>query len=89
MAITGIIAAIAGAGIVEGVSALTSSSKTASQGPAQATLPSETTASSSAQTAQTQSRQSALAAGGGTNVTSGSGIILGSDVSAITLVGSS
>lgn len=79
--------ALAGAGVAEGVNALTSTPKSpSSTAPA---LPSETAAASTAQAAQTQQRQSALAAGGQTNVTQGAGIILGSDVSSVTLVGSS
>ena len=64
-------------------------SKTTSQGPVQPTLPTETAAASTATAAQTQARQSALSAGGNTNVTGGSGIIVGGDVSSVTLVGSS
>ena len=52
-------------------------------------IPSMDTASSTALDAQTQQRQSALRAGGQTNITGGSGIIIGSDVSSLTLVGSS
>lgn len=73
-------------GLVEGGIAL---SQAGGNKPQSATLPSETAAANTAQAAQTQSRQAALAAGGSTNVTGGSGIILGSDISSVTLVGSS
>ena len=80
-----IIGAILGAGLAEGISALTSTPKA----PSMPAAPSLTSASDTANTAQTQQRQAALAAGGNTNVTSGTGIVLGSDVQSLTLVGSS
>ena len=83
-AIIGIIAAVVGGvGIGLGIEALNSAPKA----PAQAPLPTETAAANTASAAQTQQRQSALAAGAATNVTQGSGIILGSDVSSVSLVG--
>lgn len=82
-----VVAIAAGAGIAEGINALDSSSK--NKAPSMPALPSMTSASETAGTAQTQQRQAALAAGGQTNVTSGSGIVLGSDVQSVTLVGSS
>ena len=78
---------IGGAAIGAGVEALTSTPKSPSTtAPA---APTETAAANTAQAAQTQSRQAALAAGGSTNVTGGSGIILGSEVTSLSLVGSS
>jgi hypothetical protein len=84
--VNAIIAAIAGGGIAEGISAIAGAGKNSQ--PAPAPLPTETAAASTATAAQTQARQSALIAGGQTNVTEGSGIILGGDVSSVTLVGS-
>jgi hypothetical protein len=81
------VAALGGA-VAEGVNALATSSKN-SQPPALPATPSLDTAQSTAQGAQTQQRQAALAAGGSTNITNGTGIVLGSDVSSLTLVGSS
>ena len=75
---------LAGFGLVEGISAMTS---TPGQ-PAQATAPNTATAQQTATEAQTAQRRSALAAGAGTNITQGSGIILGSDISSVTLTGS-
>ena len=83
--VLGLSAGLAVGGAVAGIEALSSSPKS----PSQATLPSETAAANTAQAAQTQSRQAALAAGGSTNVTGGSGIILGSEVTSLSLVGSS
>jgi hypothetical protein len=81
------IGAIGGAfAIGEGINALTHSPKNPSD--TAPTLPTEISASNTAQQAQTQQRQAALAAGGNTNVTGGSGIILGQDVNSVTLVGS-
>lgn len=57
--------------------------------PGTPTTPSQNTAAQTATQAQTQQRQAALAAGGQTNVTGGSGIVLGSDVNSVTLVGAS
>ena len=52
-------------------------------------LPSLDSSKETALSAQTRQRQAALAAGGNTNITGGTGIILGSDVSSVSLVGSS
>lgn len=81
-----IIAAVAGAGIAEGINALETSGK--NKQPALPAVPSLDSAATTAQGAQTTARQAALAGGGQTNITGGSGIILGSDVSSLTLVGS-
>ena len=72
-------------GIIEGAIGLSESSKT----PSTPAAPSTATAQQTATEAQTAQRRSVLAAGGGTNVTGGSGIILGSDISSVSLVGSS
>jgi len=80
-----IIGAAIGFGAAEGIGALTSNPKQ----PASPTAPSTTTAAATATAAQTSQRQAALSSGGQTNVTSGSGIILGQDVSSVSLVGSS
>lgn len=80
-------AVLAGGGIAEGINALTSTPKSPSV--TAPTAPTETAAANTATAAQTQARQQALMAGGQTNVTGGSGIILGSDVHSVTLVGSS
>ena len=74
-------------GIAEGVNALTSSGK--NKMPGLPAAPSIDSAGATALDAQTQQRQAALLAGGQTNITGGSGIVLGSDVNAVTLVGSS
>jgi len=76
------------AGLAEGIVGMTEASSKDGQ-PAQAAAPSTATAQQTATEAQTAQRRSALAAGGETNVTGGSGIILGSDISSISLVGSS
>lgn len=80
-----IIAAVAGAGIAEGINALSSSPKQ----PSMPAAPSLEDASANANKAQTQQRQAALVSGGQTNITGGSGIVLGSDVQSLTLVGAS
>ena len=74
---------LAGFGLAEGISAMTSTPSV----PGQPTAPSTATAQQTATEAQTAQRRSVLAAGAGTNVTGGSGIILGSDVSSVSLVG--
>ena len=75
------------AGLAEGIIGMTDASKAQSslQSPA---APSMTEAQGTATEAQTAQRRSALAAGAGTNITQGSGIILGSDISSVTLTGS-
>jgi hypothetical protein len=74
------------AGLAESVVGMTSASK--AQQPGMPAAPSMTEAQGTATEAQTEQRRSALAAGAGTNVTGGSGIILGGDISSATLVGS-
>lgn len=78
--------AIAGAGVGEGISALSGSGK--SSVPGLPAIPSMASASDTSQEAQKQQRRSALIAGSQTNITGGSGIVLGSDVNSVTLVGS-
>ena len=56
--------------------------------PALPAAPSISTASNTASTAQTAARAAALQSGGLTDYTSGTGIVLGSDVSKATIVGS-
>lgn len=51
-------------------------------------VPSLSDSEKAAKDAQTQQRRAVLAAGGMTNVSGGTGIILGSDVSSVSLVGS-
>ena len=83
MAIDVIIGALIGGGLAEGVNALTHTPKQ----PGLPSAPDMGVAQDTATNAQTQQRQASLAAGGQTNVTGGSGIILGSDVNSVTLVG--
>lgn len=75
-------------GIIPGIIADVTKSSTP-KSPGLPAIPSMTDAKSTAQDAQTSQRQAALRAGAATNVTGGSGIVLGSDVSSLTLVGSS
>ena len=57
--------------------------------PSLPTSPDMNSADKYAQDAQNNQRQIAIRAGGNTNITGGSGIILGSDISSVSLVGSS
>ena len=64
-----------------------SSSSSKNNSPAQAPLPSIQASSQTAQASQGQSRAAALAAGGLTDYTGGTGIVLGSDVKSACLIG--
>lgn len=83
--IIALVAGLAAGGIAEGISALSSSPKT----PGLPATPSLDSASTTAQADQTAQRRALLAAGGNTNITNGTGIVLGSDVNSVSLVGSS
>lgn len=75
-----------GAGVAEGVNALTSQPKP----PAAPATPaaSQAAAQNTAEAAQLQARKTFLSAGGQTDYTGGLGILTGSDLKAATLTGS-
>ena len=55
--------------------------------PAQSTLPSQATSQEISKQAQLEQRRAAILAGGLTDITGGTGIILGSDIKHATLIG--
>ena len=80
-----IMAILAGAATGLELNAMTSTPKA----PSLPTTPNMDTAKNTAQDQQSAQRRAALASGGNTNVTGGMGIVLGSDISSVSLVGSS
>ena len=78
--------ALAGAGVAEGVNALTSSN-TKSHSPTAPSNPSQSTANQSAAATVADQRENLIKSGGITDYTGGLGVLTGSDVNKSSLVG--